>query len=54
MKNPETQKQAEEVRLTKKEAMDILMEHVAEGKRDIARGRVMTVDQAFASIQRKK
>jgi hypothetical protein len=34
--------------MTKKEAMDILMQHVAEGKRDIAAGRYYTPDQSFA------
>ncbi|MCL2570696.1 MAG: hypothetical protein FWE16_05880 [Firmicutes bacterium] len=47
------EKETKELKMTPKEAMDVFLKHVSEGKKDIENGRVFTVEQAFATIQRK-
>ena len=39
--------------MTEKEALDILLQHVAKGKQDVAAGRVLTIEQSIALINQK-
>ena len=52
MTTPETKKHDPVPHMTKKEALDTLLRHVAEGKKDIAQGNYFTVEEARFLLRR--
>ena len=54
MTNPETKKHDPVPNMTKKEALDTLLHHVAQGKKDIAQGNYYTsVEEVYSSIMQE-
>ena len=54
MQKPDTKKQEDIGRMTKKEALDILLQNVAESKKQIAQGKYYTIEQSYAMLKNKK